>query len=263
MALSKKQSATITEMVNVSLNEAEATWGKHGEELEKALAESTMVADSAMVRKAERIPSKIPNHTNVSSEHSTVDEFIALVADMRKSSEHLLCDIANTRSDVTQLKRVYFETAALLPALELTVGFMGGSVTEYLGDGILALFPVDEATRGETVKQAYRAARNCVEDTRFIVNNELYSRYRLPDLDIGVGLGYSKAIVQLVGVPENRHAKAVGKCVYYASKLSCGVNVIYADKALHNIWPISKGGKLSFRPKALSNGVTGYQIDRE
>jgi class 3 adenylate cyclase len=198
----------------------------------------------------------------VRDDKPALGKFVALVADMRDSSKHLLCRISPRDADVTELQRVYYETAALLPALELTVSFREGSVTEYLGDGVLALFAAEDDAREDAIRAAYGAARNCIGDTRRIINDELASRYRLPPINVGVGLAYSKALVQLVGVPGSKHAKAIGGCVYHATKLSAGTNEIYADDTIHRLWPKSKGGALSFLKKKLRQ-TDGYLISRD
>ncbi len=130
-----------------------------------------VVFDEALARAdvQKSMPSRIPGHEMVTPEGKT-DELICLVADMRKSSEHLMCAIGGNRP--SQLTRVHYETSALLPALERTIQFNEGSVTEYLGDGILALFRVTD-DEGESIKNAYRAAKNCIGDTRHIVNEAL------------------------------------------------------------------------------------------
>ena len=251
MALTSSQKCEITHVVCASLDAAEAVWGAHGKELMKTVAKDAAIFERADSQPAEILPSRIPLHSLVDGSRPKVANFIALVADMRQSSNHLLCDISEKRADVTLLKRVYYETSALLPALEKTLTYEGGAVTEYLGDGILSLFSVDDDDNDESIRKAFRSAKNCVGDTRGLVNDELNSRYRLPSLDIGVGLSYSKALVQLVGIPGNMHPKVIGNCVYYASKLSAGINEIYVDEAIRKSWPKSEGGKLNFIKKTL------------
>ena len=219
-------------------------------------------ADNSMMkiaRKAEVAPSRIPNHPFVSSEHSQLAEYVCLVADMRESSKHLMQACADSKPTYTQMKRVYFETAALLPALDQTIQFQEGSVTEYLGDGVMALFSVDPEDRAPSIRRAYRAAKNCVGDTRSIVNKEIANRYCLPALDLGVGLGFGDGIVQLIGVPSLKHPKLIGPCVYHATKLSAGKNIVLVNEGIKKAWPASKKGKLTFTPTKV-RGVSGYKV---
>lgn len=252
------QQSEIKGIVVNSLNYVEGVWEKHGKKL--AMDEQMM---KGMVRadSQQTAVSRIPGYPLVALNHDKVDRFIALVADIRNSSQHLLCAISTKTASVSELKRVYYETSALLPALEKTIEYEGGAVTEYLGDGILSLFPVDEASSEDAIRSAYQAARNCIAGTLEIVNSELSDRYGLPPLQIGIGLGLSQAIVSLVGLDQRRHPKAIGRCIYNATKLSDGVNEIYADEAMEREWPQSKEGKLRFG-SLVRNGVKGFLVSR-
>lgn len=82
----------------------------------------------------------------------------------------------------------------------------------------------------------------------------------MPELNIGVGMAVSKALVTLVGLKNQRHAKAFGECVFRATKLSSGVNQIHIDTKLEHMWPVSQnGGTLSFLRRSM-NDVEGYLI---
>lgn len=256
MGLSTEQTRIITALVASSLDAAEKVWEEHQPVFEAAT--EAMAMDS-IAKRAEVAPSRIPDHPFVSSDQAIVAEYVCLVADMRDSSKHLMVAHSSSRPTFTEMKRVYFETAALLPALDQTIQFEDGSVTEYLGDGILGLFSVNEEDRGHDIKRAYRAAKNCIGDTRTIVNEALTSRYELPELDLGVGLGFGNAIIQLVGVPSRMHPKAIGPCVYHATKLSVKRNEILISEPLRLAWPKSKGGKLKFS-KVTAGDVAGYRI---
>jgi len=48
--------------------------------------------------------------------------------------------VSSKTSKVSQLQRIFYETSALLPAMAKLIFFENGSVTEYLGDGVLGLF---------------------------------------------------------------------------------------------------------------------------
>lgn len=214
--------------------------------------------DSALVVN-ESAPSRIPGHEKVQDDETVIDEFIALVADMRDSSKHLNSAISEKTAKVSQLQRVYYETSALLPALALTIKFKNGNVTEYLGDGVLALFQVDQADKSKAIYAAHGAAVNCIGQTRALVNAELDKRYSLPPLDLGVGLAMSKTIVTLVGLPGEKHPKAFGECVFRATKLSSGKNEIYVDAKVRGAWPTAKDGKLRFLERSKRE-VPGYLI---
>lgn len=254
----EKEKDIVRQIVKDELNKAEAIWEKRGSIFESS---SEALNFSVHVAKRETVPSSIPGHPLVDDTDNPVDTFIALVVDMRDSSKHLLCAISPKKANVSQLQRIYYETSALLPALEQTIIFEKGSVTEYLGDGILGFFRVDETCEHEAIYAAHRAAKGCINSTRTIVNEELYARYNLPELNIGIGMAASKALVTLVGLKNQRHAKAFGECVFRATKLSSGVNQIHIDTKLEHMWPVSQnGGTLRFTSKSM-NGVDGYLIN--
>lgn len=240
-------------LINRSLDKAEAIWSKSKGKLE--------TFDSLSIRDGisfDSVESNIPGYPFLFEGQNDVSEFIAFVVDMRKSTEHL--KTIKTSHKVNQLQRVYYETSALLPALDKAIESEGGKVTEYLGDGVLALFKVDENNKKETLYAARRAAISCILLVRPIVNEILLERYNLPELDIGVGMSISKAIVLLVGLPNYQHPKIIGDCVYTATKLACEVNRILVDDRIKNMWPSAQNGSISFQRKEARGGQAGYLL---
>lgn len=237
------------------LEKAEEIWKEVGPEfiLEKAEVFSNF--------KGEDLPSKIPGHPIVKDGKPKVSNFIALILDIRNSTNHLLQAISEKKSKVSQLQRVLYETTAIYTAGVLIIEENNGSITEFLGDGFLALFNTENKEE-ETIYASYNAAASCIEKNKYIVNQILKERYSLPPLQIGIGLAYSKAIVTIVGANNNLHAKALGECVYRASKLSKGNDEIFIDKALKYIWPKSKGGSINFSALTSFKDFEAYQITK-
>ncbi len=251
--LSTKEKELIRKVIDESLDKAEEHWRKGGHLLTESEVRIT-------IAKAESEASKIPGHPIVKDGETIISEFIALVMDMRDSSLHLMNDISSKVSKVTMLERIYYETSALLPATALTIKFQSGNVTEYLGDGVLALFKVDSNDPEKTIREVYRVAKNILNDTRNMVNKVLYERYGLLPIDLGIGLAISKTLVSLIGLENEKHPKAFGQCVFRATKLSHGANEIYVDEILKKMWPKSDGGKLNFNFKQVGS-VNGYLIN--
>lgn len=256
--LTEDEEKQVRILVNDSLDKAEKHWrnGAH------QLSESRSFGMESINKSMDAELSKIPGHSIVQDDITVIDEFIAYVADMRDSSKHLMCEISSKHAKVSRLQRVFYETSALLPALALTISFEEGNVTEYLGDGVLALFKVDPDNKSKAIYAAHEAAQNAIGQTRNIVNEMLYERYNLPSIDLGVGLAMSKTLVTLVGLEGDKHPKAFGECVFRATKLSGGRNQIITDKMVRGAWPQAKGGVLTFRQKTVKD-VDGYLIDRE
>jgi class 3 adenylate cyclase len=253
--LTSAQERQVSDAVERGLNRAEATWKSVGRQV--VLAKSQPVFDHAL-EEAQSKPSSIPGHPWVSGERPTVDEFVALVVDMRNSSEHLKSRRASAKIEYG-FQRVYYETSALLPAVSVTCAFNEGVVTEYLGDGALILFRVDPEDRVETIRQAYRAAKHCVGQSRDIVNRHLQARFDLPEIHIGAGLSMSKALISLVGDDQDSQPKAIGECVWEATKLSGGTNTVHVSESVRSGWPSSKGGLLRFI-KTRVKSVDGYRV---
>ncbi|WP_238212493.1 hypothetical protein [Caballeronia novacaledonica] len=253
--LTPDQEKLVSAAVERGLDRAEDTWKSVGREI--VVAKSEAVYDHALESYRSK-PSSIPGHPWVSGDRPTVDEFVALVVDMRNSSEHLKSRRVSAKIEFG-FQRVYYETSALLPAMSLTSSFSQGVVTEYLGDGALILFRVDPDDKVETIRGAYRAAKNCVGQSRDIVNRHLRARFDLPDVHIGAGLAMSKALISLVGDDHDSQPKAIGECVWEATKLSGGTNTVHVSQALKGAWPSSKGGRLSFI-KTTMKSVEGYRV---
>ncbi len=253
------QRIEISDLIHVMLDNAEEKWMNGGNRL--VITNESRALDSS-IYKSETIGSSIPGHPLVNDDEVKIDEFIALVADMRDSSNHLMCASSHKKTDISGLQRVFYETSALLPAIAKTISYENGNVTEYLGDGVLAFFKVDKEEKNKAIYAAHRASKNIISDTRTILNSIIHERYRLPEISVGVGLAYSKAMITLVGLQGEKHPKAFGECVFRATKLSNGNNLIMADENLKAMWPTSKGGNLSFNKKIM-NGVNGFVINRK
>jgi class 3 adenylate cyclase len=253
VALTNEQRGKVSDAITAGLARAESAWLKVGDKfLKKAMAMDAFFAEAHVE------PSKIPGYPWVTDETPKVDEFVALVVDMRDSTKRLK---TNLSAPVIKngFQRIYYETSALLPAISVVTSFENGVVTEYLGDGALVLFQVDKERKEETIKAASRAARNCVDEMRELINKQLDEKYKLPNISLGAGLSISNALITLVGAFDNMQPKAIGECVWEASKLSGGTNVVHVSEQLWQLWPTSKGGKMQFHKTAV-RGVPGYRL---
>jgi hypothetical protein len=257
--LTNGQVSQLSGVAGTALDEAEKIWGSYGEELQKILAES-----SRQFSMANEVPSHIPGHPLVPLGKPVLDEFIAIAIDMRGSTTHLRQAISGHRSKISQLQRVYYESAALLPVLAKVITERGGSVTEFLGDGVLGLFQVPKEDRTGIIYSSYGAAKDSILAVRRVVNPILNDRYGVPPegfpgLKIGVGLSISKAVVTLVGLPEAPHPKAFGECVFCATKFAKGHADICVDPDLRRLWPTGDDGKLEFHARDFGD-LRGYIV---
>jgi hypothetical protein len=90
----------------------------------------------------------------------------------------------------------------------------------------------------------------------------LEQRYNLDGIDIGIGLSIGKAMVTLVGDTNNPQPKAIGACIWEATKLSGETNKIGISAELFYKWPSSKGGTVKFKEFKFKRGISGYIMGR-
>ena len=249
--LTTTEKKELDNVVNTSLDRAEQQWN------------SVMIRED-MIKAAAETPTKIPGHKYLGKNKYASDTFIAMMLDMRDSRKHLMQAISARTAKVSQMQRVYYEVTALLPCMATIVEKdRDGSVIEYLGDGLLALFklPLDDKDKAAAeLREISRISRKCLEALKTIVNPIIFNRYSLPPLKIGIGLAFSDALITHFGISANSQVKVIGQCIYYASHLSKGNNEIIVHENLENIWPTSDGGKLAFYRKSFKD-VNGYIME--
>ena len=178
---------TVRNEVSSSLDFAEDNWSK----VSHYFVEKSLILNDSV----EKLPSKIPGFPFVENGKPDVDDFIALFLDIRNSTKHLTEAISTKKARASQLERVLYETTAIFTSGSLIIDKYNGKITEFLGDGFLALFKDDKKN---CIYNAHNAAKKCIEIKENIVNKILYDRYQLPRLEIGIGMAYSQAIVTLV-----------------------------------------------------------------
>ena len=188
-----------------------------------------------------------------------VRDFFVLMADLRRSSAHLR-DGARGLT-VSGMHRVFLETSALLPTLSKLVSMRHGGVTEYLGDGVLGFFAVDDIEDTDEFVQACDVGDECLETCADIVNDFLEKRYHLPCLSLGVGISVGQSIVTTIGSGDDARPVAFGLPVFEVSRLSKGENDVLISKKMRELWPKSKGGQRQFKEVSIRN-FTGYRSTR-
>ncbi len=238
-------------LINTALDQAEASYKKVEDQL-------LIKANSKyMTFSNESVETELPGFPLIEENEPHVANFIALILDVRGSTKHLLEACASC--GVQQLERTVYETAAINALGSYIIKKHSGGITEFLGDGFLAFFLVKTES---DMYPAKRAAEDCLEG-REVLNAILASRYTLPAINYGIGLAYSQAIIMVVNANGRLYPKAIGECVYRASKLSSGFNKILYDDSLRYSWPTSKGGSLTFKvaEHRHKNDVKGYETE--
>jgi hypothetical protein len=247
----RKLMLRVSEICDGHLDKAEYDWMKTDAGNRMALDEA--LSNVSIEKRADSKPSLLPGYDKVDLFDPKIDDFIAIVCDIRKSTERLKTSRNGLKGIDSGIQRVFYETSALLPSLEATINFFQGKVTEYLGDGILGFIQYKDKYQ---IYAAFHASKACVTLTRDIVNRALSNRYKLPPLDLGVGLALSPAMIRVV---TDNHVKAFGECVWKATKLSDGLNSVQIDEKLESEWPVAKSGGLSFIQRDIGKGYKGYK----
>lgn len=227
--LEKKE---VEDLIKNALNRAQKIYNK---------VEPDLIKSKSFTAVNESVETDIPGFTLVEEGKPEVANFVAFVLDVRGSTLHLLQACA--KSKVEKLERTLYETSAINAMGGYIIKKYGGGITEFLGDGFLAFFKIDKK---EDVYNALNAANDCLNDGMTLVNSILKERYNLDNIKIGIGMSYSQAIIMLLKINDKLYPKALGECVYRASKISNGSNRILFDDHLKLFWPTSKIGKVQF-----------------
>lgn len=105
----------------------------------------------------------------------------------------------------------------------------GGMINVYMGDGLMALFGVDNPDRA--VEQAIRAGLGMLEAVDLLnpALEQLYQR----QLRIGIGVHYGCVVLGTIGDPKNPKMTAIGDAVNLASRIEA------ANKSLGTTFLIS------------------------
>lgn len=260
------QKEIIQNLIDKQLDIADQFWEESGSNLEdeeskrRELAfESLNMSESIVCDSAEPLDTRLPGVPKIPVYKSRNEELIALVADMRDSTKHAKTQINVQGQSFSPLRRIFLETSALLPAIEKTINFENGEVTEYLGDGVLGFFQL--TGKDEDIYKVNRTAKRIIFDVRELVNNSISNRYGLPkEIHIGVGLAKSHTIIHAIGLDNKKHAKAFGSCVYDATKLSSGRNKIGVSPEIKKMWPQSSGGQIRFKAKKFLDIFPGFEL---
>ena len=94
----------------------------------------------------------------------------------------------------------------------------GGEVLKFIGDGLLAIFPVTEQTPPEVAcQQALSAARVC--EQRVAVVNEARSARDAPTIEYGLALHFGDVMYGNIGAPGRLDFTVIGPAVNLAARL--------------------------------------------
>ena len=94
----------------------------------------------------------------------------------------------------------------------------GGEVLRFIGDAVLAIFPIDDSVTAEAAAKAAVAALYQA-DKRLIAVNERRQNKGKPDIAFGAGMHVGKVLYGNIGVPERIEFSVIGAAANKAARI--------------------------------------------
>jgi len=137
----------------------------------------------------------------------------------------------------------------------------GGTIDEFIGDAILALFSAPRAMEDHAEK-AVACALDMQQAMRAV--NELNHHSGLPELACGIGINTGEVIVGNIGSEQRAKYGVVGHNVNFASRIESYTNggqILVSDRTLEACAGLLEvRGDMSIRPKGFDEDVRVYDI---
>lgn len=150
------------------------------------------------------------------------------------------------------LNRYYHQIGQIITA-------HGGYIDNYMGDGIMALFGVDDPT--DAPLRAVRAGLDMLDAVDRYIRpyfEAIYARV----FDIGVGIHYGEAVVGTLGARNNKTETAIGDAVNFASRIEsankeAGTRLLISDDTYNEVQDYVQVGKTT---RMMVKGKTGEHM---
>jgi adenylate cyclase len=138
----------------------------------------------------------------------------------------------------------------------------GREVLKFIGDGLLAIFPVAPKGEGAACNAALSAVRAARDGMARLDRERL--NMNLPPLPFGVGLHLGPVVYGNIGAPDRLDFTAIGPAVNVGSRIMQGArmpgaNIAGGSDALYD--PAGKGGKLSSTRQRQSRRALYFSRD--
>ena len=134
--------------------------------------------------------------------------------------------------DIVHILNRYFE------AMGGAILRHGGTIDKYLGDGIMALFGVDDDDDTGSCESAFAAAGEML--IRLIPFNHYLERNFGEEFQIGIGIHLGSAVIGELGHSEYRHRTAIGDAVNIAARIEAatktlGVPLLISEQMMRHL----------------------------
>ena len=137
----------------------------------------------------------------------------------------------------------------------------GGTIDEFIGDAILALFGAPRATEGHAEK-AVACALEMQQAMQAV--NDLNRQSGMPDLTMGIGINTGEVIVGNIGSEQRAKYGVVGHNVNFAARVESytdGGQILVSDRTLEVCADLLETrGEMTVRPKGFDEDVRIHDI---
>ncbi|MEE8496876.1 MAG: adenylate/guanylate cyclase domain-containing protein [Xanthomonadales bacterium] len=137
----------------------------------------------------------------------------------------------------------------------------GGTIDEFIGDAILALFGAPRAMEGHAEKAVACALKM---QAAMQVVNRLNRQTGLPELATGIGINTGEVIVGNIGSEQRAKYGVVGHNVNFASRVesyAAGGQILVSDRTLEACSGLLETrGQMSVRPKGFDKDVQIHDV---
>ena len=140
----------------------------------------------------------------------------------------------------------------------------GGYIDKYIGDGLMAVYGIEEDDAPKVCKQALLSGVMMLEELK-IVNQYFQKNYNF-SFDIGIGIHFGEAIIGEVGHPKKMQLTAIGDSVNLASRIESMCkkvksNFLVSEQVYHYIQnDFEIGRKILAKLKGKSGQYCMYEI---
>lgn len=157
--------------------------------------------------------------------------------------------------EVTGLLNLYFEK------MGEAIRQYHGTIIEFLGDGILAVFgaPLSSACQTEEAIAAAITMQNCMGEV-----NAYCTRKKYPTLEMGIGIHRGEAFIGNVGSEKMMRYNVIGKVVNECSRIesySVGGQILISGEGLASIsCPVEVHNEMEVMAKGIQKTITASEI---
>jgi class 3 adenylate cyclase len=179
----------------------------------------------------------------------------------------LFVDLRNSTKRAKSIgpRKTYLTMHALLPALAYAVDQYGGYTVGFRGDGLFAVFGMNEHGRnpdgqsqGRVIVDACSCGQFMIEAVAKVVNPALEERECAGNLHIGIGIDSGTIVITRIGFLFADEVTAYGDAVNSAAKISdISDNTVIVSEEVDQLFPTSEGGRVKAKV------VEGYPAYRE